>query len=85
MNYSHEKYQLKDFKHMYFFEISDGNSRIVSLYSKELINKVDFGLIYGQIFSKDQIQDQTFSISQLESILKNHDAKILYFENLDKY
>jgi len=85
-NYSHEKYQLNDFKHMYFFEVSDGNSRTISLYSKDIINKIDFNSISGQIFSKDQIEEQkSFPINDLEKILSKYDAKILYFENLDFY
>lgn len=85
-NYSNEKYQLKEFNHMYFFEVSDGNSRKIYLYPKDHIKKIDFVLISGQIFSKNQINEQKgFPINKLESILNDYDAKIIYFENLNNY
>ncbi len=85
-NYSHETHQLKDFEHMYFFDYSDGNSRQVRLYPMDIVHKIDLGMMYGQIFSKKQIQEQDgFPISELENILEKNEAKILYFENLKKY
>jgi len=84
--YSHEKYHLNGFDHMYFFEVSDGNSRKIHLYSKDVVNKIDFSSISGQIFSKNQIKEQeSFPINELETILNQYDAKILYFDNLNSY
>ena len=84
--YKHEKHYLKDIGHMYYFEISDGNSRQVTLYPHNDLVGDDFCLLSGQIFSNKMINEQpSFPIGELESILEKYDAKILYFENLEKF
>ncbi len=80
---------MKDFKHLYFFDYTPTNHRMVRLFPMaDLIGKeIDVSELEGILFAQKEIpeQQQKFPITNFEEILKEYSGRVIYFEDFKKY